>query len=103
LVCRIGFGGSWFKGALVERQLSFRFPFSGTQGNAKGSGASLSGLVQLPPVDGKDVELSEDDSDEFEKVEQAEVGRLMLSPEFTTSLEPLSRSPSCEASKVVKI
>ena len=103
LMCRVGLGRLLSRGMAVERQLSFRLPLSEAQGNAKGSAASLSGLVQLPPVDGKEVELLEEDSDELEKMEQAEVGRLMLSPGLTSSLDPLSRAPCCAASNVVKI
>lgn len=90
-------------GRSSEMVLSFRLPFSGTREKAKGSGVSLSGLVQLPPVEGNEVELPEDESEESEKVEHADAGRLMLSPGLTSSRGVLSRSPFCVASKVVKI
>src|SRR2546421_5940296 len=52
---------------------SFAYP-----GKTKGS--SDSGLVQLPPSEGKETRLSEEESDESEMPEQADSGRLILSP-----------------------
>lgn len=63
----------------IGLSLALRF---GTEGNVKGSGASLSGLVQLPPSDGYDDKLPFESSDESERIEQADIGRLIVSPGF---------------------
>ena len=47
-----------------------------------GFGASLSGLVQLPPCDASEAELSLDESEESDEIEKADIGRLILSPMF---------------------
>ena len=84
------------------RQVTFRLPLS-TLMEPNGSGASLSGLVQLPPVEGKDVELSDDASDESENVEHGDSGRLVLSPRSLSPLKAPPRSLCKGASMVGKI
>ena len=55
-------------------------------GNLKGSGASLSGLVQLPPKEGKEARLPLEETDESDMPEQAESGRTIDSPRILKSL-----------------
>ena len=49
-------------------------------GKVNGSGASLSGLVQLPPNDGEYTELPFESSEESDMIEQVDIGRLIDSP-----------------------
>ncbi len=57
---------------------NFDFGFSlRVDDNLKGSGASLSGLVQLPPCDREDDTLTLESSEESDIIEHDDMGRLI--------------------------
>ena len=75
---------------------SLDFPFLVGE-KVNGSAASLSGLVQLPPKERQPAELLSESSDESDKIEQADMGRLMDSPKVFCSemFHSLSNTVRC--------
>ena len=65
-------------------------PVLGSQLKVKGSVESLSGLVQLPPNEGKEPDESSDEFDESEMHVQAEPGRLISAPAFALASQKLT-------------
>ena len=81
----------WFSSRFVVKADKRLALFRLREENLIGSGASLSGLVQLPSAVGYDVRLP-DSSDESETREHVDSGRMMLSPRSCRLFQGLAKA-----------